>query len=163
MSLQHSLQHNNTNPTQFVLIRPVVLGNTSPNGRRLVVKQVVVQVPVATAKVVLVKHKRVVHEGQGIEHVELELLAENERLVYQLVQPLLEGGLVEGLREGRLGGIVEEVGGAEELVLSVVNDGGVKAVEGEEVGDLAVVILRGGISVSGIDVMKEAKLLTSTT
>ena len=98
------------------------------------------QVPVAAPKVVFVKHQRVVHERQRVEHVELELLAEDEGLVYQLVQARLERGLVRG--EGRLAGVVEEVGGPEELVLGVVDDGGVEAVEGEEVGDLAVVVLR---------------------
>lgn len=98
------------------------------------------QIPVAAAKVVLVENQRVVHERQGVEDVELELLAEDEGLVHQLVQARLERRLVR--REGRLAGVVEEVGGAEELVLGVVDDGGVEAVEGEEVGDLAVVVLR---------------------
>lgn len=133
-------QHHDANPAHVLLVGPVVLRDAAPNGRRLVVEQVVVQVPVAAAEVVLVEDQRVVHERQGVEDVELELLAEDEGLVHQLVQARLERRLVGG--EGRLAGVVEEVGGAEELVLGVVDDGGVEAVEGEEVGDLAVVVLR---------------------
>lgn len=45
------------------------------------------------------------------------------------------------VREGGLGGVVEEVGGADVLVFGVADDGGLEAVEGEEVADL----VRGGV------------------
>lgn len=48
-------------------------------------------------------------------------------------------------------------------MLGVVDDGRVEAVEGEEIGDLAVVILRGAISVRKFRVLMQDRLLTSTT
>lgn len=101
------------------------------------------QLAVTGAKLLLLQEEAVVHEGQGVEDVELGELGEDEGVVNEVVEASLEGGLVKGLLEGHVGGIVEEVGDTDDVVLGVVDGGGLDAVEGEEISNVLVVILEG--------------------
>ena len=53
------------------------------------------------------------------------------------------GPPIVGLREARLGAVVEQIPGADILVLGVVDDGRLEAIEREEVCDLLVAVLYG--------------------
>lgn len=81
------------------------------------------QLAVAGAKLLLLQEEAVVHEGQCVEDVELGELGEDEGVVDEVVEAGLEGGLVKGLLEGHVGGVVEEVGDTDDVVLGVVDGG----------------------------------------
>lgn len=103
------------------------------------------QLAVTGSELLLVQEKGVVHEGQGVEHIKLGILGEDERIVHKFVEAGLEGGLVEGGLEGDLAGVVEEVGDTDDTVSGVVDDSGLEVVEGEEVCDVVVVVLEYGL------------------
>ena len=91
------------------------------------------QLAITGTKFLIFQEERVVQQSQSIEDIELVLLSENERVVHEFVETLLKicAGVLR--REGVLGGVVEEVGCADVLVVCVVNDRGFENVEGEEV------------------------------
>lgn len=99
------------------------------------------QLAITRAELLLLEEQAVVHERQSVEDVELVALGEDQRIVNELVESLLQVGLVEGLLEANLGGVVEEVGYTDDVVLGVADYGGLDAEEGEEIGDFLVRIL----------------------
>ncbi|KAH6609414.1 hypothetical protein Trco_002760 [Trichoderma cornu-damae] len=113
-------------------------------GIRPVVEEVIVQLAIARAELLLLQEKPVVHEGQGVEDVKLGELGEDEGVVHEVVEAGSQGGLVKGLFQGRVGGVVEEVGDADNVVFGVVDGRRLDAVEGEEVGDGFLIILGKG-------------------
>ena len=92
------------------------------------------QLSITSAKLLLFQKQRIVHQCQCIEDIKLELLGENESVVYERVETFFQVGAGDFGRESGLGGVVEEVGGADVGVFFVVYDGGFEAVEGEEIG-----------------------------
>lgn len=137
-----NLQHNKTNPTHVLLIRPVPAVNTASDGVRAVVEKVVMQLAISGSELLLLQEQRVVHERQGVEDVKLSSLGEDERVVHELIQASLESGLVEGRLESDIAGVVEQVGDTHDLVSGVVDDGRLEVVEGEEIRDVVVVVLQ---------------------
>lgn len=87
------------------------------------------------------------HEGQGVEDVELLALGEDEGVVDEVVEAGLVSGTVVGLLESTLGAVVEEVGYSDDVVLRVVDNRRFNAVKREEVCNLAVLVLLGNESV----------------
>lgn len=117
------LWQDQSDTTKGILVQLVLLVDASGYGVSPVVEEIVVQLPIAGAKLLLLEEEAVVHEGQGVEDVEASLLGEDEGVVDEVVEAGLEGGLVEGLLEGRVGGVVEEVGDADDVVFGVVDGG----------------------------------------
>lgn len=132
------LRHHQPNTTQMILVQ-LILG-IDPAGNRAgpIVEQVVMELPVAGAKLLLLQEQRVVHERQRVEHIQFGPLGEDQGIVDERVETSLESRLVKRLAEAGLAGVVEEVGDAEDVV--VLDDGGFDAEEGEEVGDFAIVL-----------------------
>lgn len=114
---------------------------------RTIVEQVIVQLAVTAAKLLLLEEEAIVHEGERVEDVKLEVLGQDEGVMDEGVEAGLMGRAVIGLLEAGFGGVIPEVGDAEDVVLGVSDDGGLDAVEREEVGDFPVVVL-GNVSVS---------------
>lgn len=117
------LRQDQSDTTQVIIIQLVLLVYASGYGVSPVVEEVVVQLAVARAKLLLLQEEAVVHEGQCVEYVELGELGEDEGVVDEVVEAGLEGGLVKGLLEGHVGGVVEEVGDTDDVVLGVVDGG----------------------------------------
>ena len=107
-----ALRHHQADAAEVLLVQLVALVDAAGDGVHAVVEEVVVQLAVAAAKLLLLEEEGVVHEGEGVEDVEAGLLGEDEGVVHEAVEARLEGGLVEGLGEARLRGVVEEVGDA---------------------------------------------------
>ena len=97
------------------------------------------QLAVAAAKLLILEEEGVVHEGEGVEDVELGLFGEDEGVVHEGVEALLERLLVDGRGEARFRGVVEEVGDAQDVL--DLDDGGFDAEKGEEVGNVVVFVL----------------------
>ena len=91
------------------------------------------QLAVSRPELLLLQEQGVVQQRQSVEDIEFELLRDDQGVVYEGVEALLQLRAVVGLQRHR-GGVVEEVGGADGRVLRVY-DGGLDAVEGEEVSD----------------------------
>lgn len=136
-----TLEHHETNPAEMVLICPVLVINTAGDGFRAVVEQVVMQLPVTWAELLLLEEQGVVHKRQGVEDIEFCPLCQDQRVVNKLVQTLFRGGFVEGRGKADLSAVVEEVSDSDHLVSRVVDNRGLKVVEGEEVCDFVVLIL----------------------
>lgn len=136
-----TLEHHETNPAEVVLICPVLVVNTAGDGFRAVVEQVVMQLPVTWAELLLLKEQCVVHKRQSVEDVKFCPLCQDQRVVNELVQTLFRGGFVEGCGKADLSAVVEEVSNSDHLVSRVVDDGGLEVVEGEEVCDFVVLVL----------------------
>ena len=107
-----------------------------------VIEQVVVQLPVAAAKLLLLEEEAVVHEGQGIEDVEFQILGQNQGIVAQFIHTSLVGRAVVRLSEAGFGGVVPHISDTQHVVLVVLNDRGFDAVEGEEICNVLVVVLK---------------------
>lgn len=67
------LHENHTNAAAFALVGQVSLVDSAANGRRPPIVEVVVQLPVSSAKLQLLKEEGVVLQGQGVEDVEFGL------------------------------------------------------------------------------------------
>ena len=106
----------------MILVQLVLLVDAAGNVIRPVVEQIVMQLPVAAAKLLLLEEQCIVHEGQGIENVKVVPLGHDEGVVDEAVEARLESGLVKWLLQARLGGVVEEVGDTQDVVLRVVDD-----------------------------------------
>lgn len=63
--------------------------HTTCDGIRLVVIQVIVQLAISGAELLLLQEQCVVHQGQSVEDVELKLLGEDQGVVDQGIQALL--------------------------------------------------------------------------
>lgn len=126
----------------MVLICPVLVVNTAGDGFRAVVEQVVMQLPITRAELLLFKEQCVIHKRQRVEDVELCPLGQDQRVVNEFVQTFFRGGFVEGRGKANLGTVVEEVSDSDHLVSWIVDNGGLKVVEGEEVCDVMVLVLR---------------------
>lgn len=137
----NSLRQDQSDTTQIIIIQLVSLVNASGYGVSPVVEEVIVQLAVARAKLLLLQEETVVHERQGVEDVKLGELGEDEGVVDEVIEAVLEGGLVKGLLESHVGGVVEEVGDTDDVVLGIVDGGRLDAVEGEEVGNVLILIL----------------------
>lgn len=137
-----TLEHHETNSAEVVLICPVLVVNTAGDWFRAVVEQVVMQLPITRAELLLFKEQCVIHERQGIEDVELCPLGQDQRVVNKFIQTFFRGGFVEGRGKANLGTVVEEVSDSDHLVSWIVDNGGLEVVEGEEVCDLMVLVLR---------------------
>lgn len=107
----------------------------------LVVEQIVVKLPITGVELLLLQEQRVIHQRQRIEHVKLGLLGKNEHISHEGIKTSLESRAVVRALESNIRGVVEEVGGANGRVLLGPDDRRLEAVEGEEVGDFAVVAL----------------------
>lgn len=136
-----SLEHHETNPAEVVLIRPILVINTTGDGFRAVVEQVVMQLPVTWAELLLLEEQCVVHKRQRVEDVKFCPLCQDQRVVNKLIQTLFRGGLVEGSGKADLSAVVEEVSDSDHLVSRVVDDRGLEVIEGEEICDFVVLIL----------------------
>lgn len=134
-------RHDCSNPTQPLLIQLILLIHATSDGINPIVEEIIMQLAITGAELLLLEEQAIIHERQGVEDVELVALGEDERIVDELVEALLQGGLVEGLLQADFGGVVEEVGDADDVVLGVADDGGFDAEEGEEVGDFLVSVL----------------------
>lgn len=140
------LKHHESHTTEILLIQLVLLINPAGNRLRPVVEDIVVELAIAAAKLLLLQEERVVHEGEGVEDVKLEALGQDEGVVGQAV----EAGLVRlavivfVFGKAGVGGVVEHIGDADDVMLGVVDDGRLDAVEGEEVGNLLVGVLESG-------------------
>ena len=135
------LQHDQTNTAAVLLIQLHLMGNATADCPRAVVEEVVVQLAITSAELLLFKEECIVHECESVEDIKVGLLGQDQSVVDERVETRLERLLVEGLGQTGLARIVKEVGDADDVVLGVADDGGFDAVEGEEVGDLLVLVL----------------------
>lgn len=117
------LRQDQSDATKVILVQLVLLVHAASYGVGPIIEEVVVQLAVAGAKLLLLQEKPVVHEGQGVEDVEPGELGEDEGVMDEVVEAGFEGGFVERLFEGRVGGVVEEVGDANDVVFGVVDGG----------------------------------------
>jgi hypothetical protein len=92
------------------------------------------QLAVPGAKLLLLEEQGVVHQGEGVEDIKLELLRKDQGIVHQRVQTLFQLCSVGRLLQRYSGGVIEEVGCTDGAVLRVY-DGRFDRVEREEVGD----------------------------
>ena len=136
-------EHHEPDPARDALFQLVPLVDTAVDRVRFVVEEIIVQLAVAGAKLLLLQEERVVHQGERVEHVKILLLGQDEGVGHQGVQARLEGGAVVRRREGHVARVVEQVGGADRRVFLGLDDRGLEAIEGEKVGDFAVSILEG--------------------
>lgn len=111
------LQHYQANATQVLLVKLVSPVHAASNGGRTVVEKVVVELTVTGAELLLLQEEAVVEQRQTVEDIELVLLAQDQGVADKGVQPCLKSGLVEGRGQADFGGVVPEVGGADDLVL----------------------------------------------
>lgn len=118
------LEHYEADSAEMVLICPVLVIDAASNGFRAVVEQIIMQLPVAWAKLLLFEEQRVVHERQRVEHVEFRPLGKDQCVMDELVQTLLRGGLVKWRSKANFGTIVEEISDPDYLVSWVVDDCG---------------------------------------
>ncbi len=93
------------------------------------------QLPIPSPKFLVLKEKVIIHQRQCVEHVKLVFLCQNQRIIDQSVEAFLKIGACEGRVKTVFGGVVEEVRGADILVLVMVDNAGFETVEGEEVED----------------------------
>lgn len=66
-------QHHKSNPTT-IRVNAILRIHTPRNGIRIIIIEVVVQLAVAAAELLLLQEQRVVHQRQGVEDVEFVLL-----------------------------------------------------------------------------------------
>lgn len=126
----------------MVLIQLILAIHTATNRIRPIIEQVVMQLSITAAKLLLLQEEAIVHERQRIKNVQLGLFSEDKRIVDERVEAGLEDCLVDFFGESCFRGVVEEVGYAEDVVDGVVFDnGGFDAEKGEEVGDFLVIVL----------------------
>jgi hypothetical protein len=102
---------------------------------RIIIIQIIMQLAITLAELLLLDEQRIIHQTHGIKDVELEPLSEDQRIIHERIQARFQGRFVSGVQEGRFGGVVEEVNGADFVVFGAFDDGRFEAVEGEEVGD----------------------------
>lgn len=93
------------------------------------------ELAVTTSEFLLVQKKRIILESESVEDIKLVFLGNNESVVDEGVESKFEIGLSEIGEEDCFGGVVEEVSCSDIVVFFVVDDGGLEAVEGEEVID----------------------------
>lgn len=119
----NSSRQDQSDTAQIAIIKLVLLVHASGYGVSPVVEEVIVQLAVTCAKLLLLQEEAVVHERQGVEDVKLGELGEDEGIVDEVVEAGLEGRLVKGLLEGHVGGVVEKVSDTDDVVLGVVDGG----------------------------------------
>lgn len=76
------------------------------------------QLAITWAKLLLFQKQCIIHQCQSIEHIELELLGEDQGIVNQIVEALFQLDSVIGL-QGDGGSVVEQVGSSDGRVLGV--------------------------------------------
>lgn len=111
------LQHYQANATQVLLVQLVSPIHAASNRGRTVVEEVVVELAVTGAELLLLQEEAVVEQGQAVEDIKLVLLAQDQGVADKGVQPCLQGSLVKGRGQANFGGVVPEVGGTDDLVL----------------------------------------------
>lgn len=121
ITLATSLRNHQSNATQVILVKLILGIHATRNRIRPVVEQVVVQLTVAPAKLLLLQEQAVVHQGQGIEHIQFGLLGQNEGIVDEGIESRFERRPIRGGGESSFCGVVEEVGNAEDFI--VLDDG----------------------------------------
>lgn len=112
MGAIRNLKHNQPNPTPLLIRLPL---NIRPprHWQRPIIKQVVIQPPIPSAKLEILEEHRVIEQREGIEDVEFEIVGEDEGILDECADAFLVGG--SGV-VGRVGGVVEQVGCADEVV-----------------------------------------------
>ena len=89
---------------------------------RLVVEEIKVKLAISRSKLLLLQEQRVVHERERIEDVKAEAVGQDQCVTHECVQARLEGGRIHGCGQACLGGVVEEIGCADRLVLGRPDD-----------------------------------------
>jgi hypothetical protein len=107
-----NLKHNQPNPTPLLIRLPLDI-RPACHRQRPIIKQVIIQPPVSSAKLEILEENGIIEQREGIKHVEFEIVGEDEGILHECADAFLVGG--SGV-DGGVGGVVKEVCCTDEVV-----------------------------------------------